>query len=276
MKAYEKLIGIAVLFSLLFSIASFAGSPASGEAVQDALDEIRAKGAMNVCYISYPPFSSKDLETGRMEGIGIDIIEGIAKKAGFKTNYIETTWGNLVLDLKSGRCSANVSGIFPLIERSYGEVMFSEAYGYLGNNGVIRKGDERFHSLEELNREGITVAVIEGEQGHEYAKKYLPKANLHVISSGDISLAFVEVSAGRADAGLGDSMTVELYLNEHDELRPLLEEPYLLRELTIAVNENDAKLLNFLNNAIDVLATSGELREIYSKYDFKSIIPKTA
>ncbi len=277
MRTFEKAVIAAVLILLAIGIASFANvQNVSSGAGQDALDEIRANGAMDVCYISYPPFSYKNLETGDMEGIGTDIIESIAKKANFKINYIETTWGNLVLDLKSRRCSVNVSGIFPLIERSFGGVMFSEAYGFLGNNGAVRSNDNRFNSLEELNRADITIAVIEGEQGHEYAKRYLPKANLHVISSGDISLAFVEVSTGRADVGLGDSITLELYLREHKEVKPLLEKPYLMRELTIAINESDLKLLNFLNNAIDVLATSGELEEIYSKYEFKSIVPRKA
>lgn len=272
----EKIASIAIALAAIALIASAFGAlsnSGSAAAGQDALDTIRASGEMAACYVSYPPFSYKD-DSGKMQGIGVDIIESIAQKSGFKLKYVETTWGNLVLDLKSGRCQANVSGIFPLIERSYGGVMFSEPHSFLGNNGAVKKDDTRFHSLEELNREDVTVAVAAGEQGHIYAQKFLPKAKLHVISSGDISLAFVEVSAGRADVGLGDSITLEQYMAQHDDIKPLLEKPYLLRGLTIAVKEDDLKLLNFFNNAISVLSTSGELKEIYAKYQFKSIVPK--
>ncbi len=279
MNTTEELGKIAIAVALLALFLAFIpilGGGDSGSTKQSTLDEIRETGELKACYVSYPPFSYKDLKTGEMQGIGVDIVESIADKSGFKIGYVETTWGNLVLDLKSGKCQANISQIYPLIERSYGGVMFSEPSGYLGNNGAVLKGEDRFHSLEELNREDITIAVIAGEQGHEYAKKYLPKANLNVISSGDISLAYVEVSTGRADVGLGDAIVLEQYMEEHGDVRPLLEKPYLLRELTIAVNEDDLKLLNFFNNAIDVLLTSGELGEIYGKYDYESITLRQA
>lgn len=272
----EKIIVALVLVSLALSAASLFGQPQDSVPEQSTLDNIRAAGAIDACYITYPTLSYKDLETGEMKGITVEIIESIAEKMNVKVNYIETTWGNLVLDVKSGRCHINISAIFPLIERASGGVMFSEPFGYLGNNGIVLKDNERFHSLEELNSPDVTVAVIEGEQGHEYARKHLPNANLHIIPSGDISLAFTEVSAGRADVGLGDSISTELYLREHDDVRLLLDKPYLLRELTFVVNENDLKLLNFMDNAIDVLATSGELEEIFARYPLESVIPRTA
>lgn len=278
MKTEKITVPLAVIAILigLFAVSMAFGSQGNiaPKTSESALDTVRATGAINACYIVYPPFVEKDLSTGKLSGVATDIFESIAKKMNVKINYTESTWANIVLDLSTNKCQVNVSGIFPLIERAYGGVMFTEPFGYIGNNGIVRAGDNRFHSLEELNRPDITVAVVEGEQGHEYAKKYLTAANLHVISSSDISLAFVEVSAGRADVGLGDDTTVDLYLRSHADVRKLLEKPYWQREVTFAVRDDDPKWLNFLNNAIDVLVVSGEVKEICDKYNFNIEIPE--
>lgn len=234
---------------------------------ENTLERVLKEKSVNVCYINYPPMNLKDPGTGEFSGVFVDIFESITEKSNFRTNYVESTWGNIVLDLKSKRCDVNIAGIYPLIERSTGGVIFSRPVLYIGNNGIVKKGDNRFDNLDDLNRSDITIAVVEGEQGHLYAKKYLTAANLHVISSSDQSLAFLEVSAGRADVGLGDSFIVERYLKTHDDVKPLLEEPYLLRALTLAVRAGDQDWLNFLNNGINVLEASGELDTILSEYD---------
>lgn len=274
MDEWTKLLIGLVILSLIVSSVAFFKQPALFSEKKDALDKIKETNTIQVCYISYPPFSIKNLKTGQMEGISIDIIENIAKKMGVKVEYVETTWSNIVLDLKSERCQANISGIFPLIERASGGVIFTEAYGYMGNNGVVKKEDNRFSSIDDLDQEGVTIAVVEGEQSHVYAQEHFKKAKLNVMSSADISLAFVEVSAGRADAGLSDGITTELYLKEHNDVKPLLKKDFLTRGSTFALNEKDTKLLAFLDNAIEVMAVADELKEIYAKYPYTSIIPK--
>lgn len=276
MENLHKILVALVLVALGLSLASFF-KPATGTAQDvDALDKIRTDGKMDVCYISFLPVSYKNLKTGELEGISVDLIEKIAEKMNVKINYVETTWGNVVLDLQSKRCQVNISSVFPLIERATGGVMFTEPYGYIGNNAVVKKDDNRFKTLQDLDREDITIAVVEGEASHVYAQQHLTKPELRVISSGDITLAFTEVSAGRADAGLGDAVAIELYLRNHDDVKRLLEKDYLVRESPFTVHEDDLKWLNFLNNAIDGFVVSGELAEIYQKYDFKSITPRTS
>lgn len=237
----------------------------------DALDVIRQTNQITACYISYPPISSKNIQTGKIEGIGVDVVESIAQKIGAKVNYVETTWANISLDLKSERCQVNVAAPYNLVERAYGGVVFSHPIGYSGNNALVKKGDKRFTSLEQLNNENITVAVTQGEASHIWAKSHLQKSKLVVISSGDISLAFQEVLSGRADVALGDATTIELYLRKNNELERVLKNDYLVRELTLPTNEDDLKFINFLNNSIDSMETSGELEEIYAKYNYTSI-----
>ncbi len=273
MEIWQKITVAIIIFAILGFV--FFSKPLSNGNGSDALDIIRETGKIDVCYVSYPPFSSKNLQTGKMEGLSVEIMESIAEKMNVKTNYIETSWSNIVLDLKSKRCQVNISGIFALVERAYGGLMYSEPYAYLGNNAVVKEGDNRFTSLEGLNNSNVTVAVQEGEASHLFAKKYLPNAKIRAIPSTNSALIFVEVKAGRADAALNDEVVIELYMRENKGFQKLLKKPFLVRESTFAMNEDDLKFINFMDNAINVLKASGEMGEIFQKYKYNSIIEAT-
>ena len=274
----EKIPLVIAVLALLVAVAAAVlhSPPAALPEKQSILDEIQATGQIKVMYINYPPFSIKDPKTGAVTGVFVDVIERIAEKMKAEPVYIETTWAQLVLDLASDRGHVNVTGIFPLVERAQGGVIFSKPLAFLGNNAIVKVDDDRFQSLEEINQEGLVVVVTEGEQGHEIAKKHLPKVDLRVISSGDLTLAFAEVSAGRADVALGDEWMADRFAQEHPEVRKLFEKPILLRGVTFAVKRGDQEWLNFLNNAIEVMQVSGEMDEIYEGWDVEILKPKVA
>ena len=49
------------------------------------------------------PYFNKDLVTQKWEGFGPDFAESLAKALGAKPVFVETTWGNSVLDLQATR-----------------------------------------------------------------------------------------------------------------------------------------------------------------------------
>ena len=106
MDDWIKVLSGLVILSLVISGVAFFKQPTLFSEKKDALDKIKETSTITACYISYPPFSVKNLKTGQMEGISIDIIENIAKKMGTKVEYVETTWSNIVLDLKSERLTS--------------------------------------------------------------------------------------------------------------------------------------------------------------------------
>ncbi|MDO8428240.1 MAG: transporter substrate-binding domain-containing protein [Candidatus Diapherotrites archaeon] len=269
----NKLVtGISILALILGLIAitgtgTIKGNESNAEELS-VFDKILSEKKITACYINYPPFNILDPATGKVSGAYVEAFELIMKKLGVtQINYIESTWAHIAIDLSSKRCEINVSGIFPLIERTQGQIFFTRSLGYLGNNGVVRKEDNRFSSIEQLNNSNVRIAVIDGEASHEYAKANLAQAQLRVISASDFGLAFQEVLSGTVDVALGDDWEVTQYVRVHPELKKLLIQGYLKRSLTFAVRNNDPQWLNFLDNAINVIVTSGELDTLYAKYD---------
>lgn len=265
-KAFQ-ILAIAAVIIATVSLMRPAGSAVLES--ESALDHIRAAGEIRVCYINYPPFTIQDAATGKTSGIFPEAMMRIADRMGVSVRNVESTWATIVPDLTSRRCDVNAAGVFPLIERAYGGVIFTDPLGFIGNNGVVKDADQRFDSIDDLNSADVTIAVTEGEQGHIYAQKYLPKATLNIISSADISLAFLDVQTGRADIALADSLTIDLYFKEHPDspLRVAFDEPYIKSGITWVVREDDTKALNFFNNALGVLKANGDLGELFEKYN---------
>lgn len=265
----NKLFQIIAVLAILIAVVALVRP--TGNMIQEkpsTLDTIRSTGRINVCYINYPPWNIKDAATGEVSGVYVEAIELVAEKMGVALNFEESTWGNIVPDLTTRRCDVNIAATFPLIERAYGGTIFTKPLGVIGNNGIVKTGDTRFSVIEDLNNENIIIAVTEGEQGHIYAQKYLPKAQFHIISSADIALAFTEVAVGRADVALGDSWIIDQYLeaNPYATVEKLLDEPYTISAFTWAVREGDQEWLSFLNNALGVLERNGELDKFMKKY----------
>ena len=201
----------------------------------------------------------------------VDVLyEALADPQIPKTNieFVETDWQNFGLGLETGKYDLSVAGTFNTPVRAK-VVDFSRPILYLGNGAVVKKNDDRFHSIQDFNREGITIAVVQGEQGYEYAKKNLTKAKLVSLSGSDLSLAPLQVKLGKADAALSDQYILRRYVLSNPEVKDALaDNPYDVLPICWSVrkNPNDASLLNFINVQLDRIESSGKLSEIMSKY----------
>jgi len=265
------------LFFGMFFLSCDQMSKQPGESVQksaNTLEKVKKTGILNVGYIPYPPTVQKDPNTGKMTGHYIDTIEYIAKEMGVKVEYHEAEWGTFIAGLKSGQFDLSIAATYRTIPRAE-EVAFTRPLMYVGNSVIVKKEETRFKVIKDLDREDITIAVTQGEQGHEYARINLTKAKLKVLSSADQSLAFTEVSTGRTDAALGDSWACKQFAEHHSEVKDLLANtPYNLTPVGWAVRYDDLVWLEFLNTSLDALESIGKLQEFEKRYDAHWIHPK--
>lgn len=234
---------------------------------EDAFEKVVKTNKLTICYTAWPPSVIKDPKTGELSGFLIEAIQGIAKDGGLQLEYVESSWGGFPADLNAKKCDAGVAGFYPLINRSTA-VSFTRPFYYAGNNGAVKKGDNRFSKIADLNRSDIKIAVLQGEYGHVYAQKYLPKAQLVVLEkTADNTTPLVAVSAGQTDVGLIMDDTVEDYIKTHSEIKKLFSAPYSTTPITWATRKSDQELLNFLENAINYLESTGELDVLAKKYN---------
>ena len=140
------------------------------------------------------PYFNKDLVSGKWEGFGPDFAESLAKKLGAKVEYLETTWGNAVLDLESNKIDA-MFGMAPSPARrevvNFSDTLFENTYTVVCKKGFPSK------TWDQLNVPEVKITVDLGSSHDQLATKIVPKADIQrVENSGAATMA---LQAGRAD-----------------------------------------------------------------------------
>lgn len=237
----------------------------------DTLEKIRTQGKLDVCYAEYAPAVIKNPNTGELSGHSVDTIEHIAEQINAQITYHETTWGGAAADVATGRCDVMLT-YFNQIARSF-SIAFTDPMIYVGDSALVRADDVRFKDVTDImvfDKPEYTVAVANGESGHNFVKENFKNAKIEVIDveAGDLLKFLSLVQTGRADVGIADSVSISLYQREHPDTVDLFaNNPFNLNPTAYGVRQDDIMFLNFLNDALLTLEVKGKIAEFEQKYD---------
>jgi polar amino acid transport system substrate-binding protein len=140
------------------------------------------------------PYYYKNIASGKWEGCMIDMATDLAQSLSATLDVQETTWGNSVLDIQSGKIDA-FFGLYPTPQRRTA-VAFSEPLFHNANSLIARQGFNP-ENWSDLNKTGVRIAVDLGSSYDELVTKTCPNATImRFDKTNDATLA---VQAGRAD-----------------------------------------------------------------------------
>lgn len=259
-----------VLFSLLLG-GIFLLSGCAPKAPDSLLEKVKQEQQLTVGYISYFDLTFKDLKTGEYNGFLVELLYEVVKDLDIpkdQIRFVETDWQNFGRGLEIGKYDFSIAGTFQTPPREK-VVNFTQPIFYLGNGAIVGKDDDRFQTIEDFNRDSIVIAVVQGEQGYEYAQENLPNAELKVLSGSDLTLAPLQVKNGAADAALSDQYILKRYADQNPEVKDALSDrPYGVLPICWAVNkkETSQSLLLYLNSRLQTLEENGFLAELQAKY----------
>lgn len=269
----------AALLLLLLAFAACGGpaagppsgaAPAAGASTSGAstLERIQRSGKMRVGYLVAEPMIGRHPETKEIEGIFADMVRQIARTLNVEVEWVETNLASFAAGLQSDLFDFSVGPSFVTIPRA-AAVTFTDPVAFVGNSAVVRADGPLVapKSLQEFNKKGLRVAVLQGQALEEYSRRNLPEAEVIVISGGDLTAPLVAVSAGRADVGLMNSLTITQYTQQHPELRAVLmgADSVEILPLAWATRKGDVDLRDFLNASIAYLASTGRIYEYQKK-----------
>lgn len=268
----KKLI---LLFTIAFAIFMASCNSCNSNKNQETLSIIKNEKKIKVGYIDYFDITTKDLKSGEVKGFLVDVLVEVLKEVNISKNdieFVETDWQNFSLGLESKKYQLSIAGTFKTPVRAKA-VNFSRPIFYLGNGAVVKKDDNRFKSISDVNQNGIKIAVVQGEQGYEYAKKNLPKASITALSGSDLSLAPLQVKLGKADVALSDQYILRRYTDKNLEVKDALaDNPYDVLPICWAVSKDnkDTSILKYINQQLQKMESNGTMQTLLNKY---SMIP---
>jgi len=173
------------------------GTAFSATAADSKLDEIRKRGTLKMAGIlNEDPYFSKDPRSGEWRGFAVEMARDIAKTIGVELEVVESSWGNSILDVQSGKVDLALA-LTALPKRAM-SIHFSSPTYY--NSFVIISPKDKLagKSWAELNDAGNTFAVDLGSAQDNITKQYLPNAKILRFKSRDE--AIIAVATGKADA----------------------------------------------------------------------------
>lgn len=252
---------------LLGSMLAALVVPASVQPVSaQVMDRILKEKSIKIGYIPSPPGTIKDPASGEIKGFYVEGVRYIFKTIGVEPVFVETTWANFAAGLQSGQFDLSMAGTFATVQRA-AAVEFTKPIHYLGYSAIVKKGDERFKTLADFNKEGIKIAVVQGGAGQEYVKESFPKATVVALGTGNLTAPFVEVSAGRADVGIEDAWQARRYATAQPGVTDLFQEnPYNLLPIAWSVKRGNQDLINFMNTSIDFMLLTGRWERMANAY----------
>jgi len=178
----------------VLATATFAAT--SVQAQQSKIDEIRERGTLRMAGIlSEDPYFAKDPRTGEWRGFAVAMARDIAATIGVELEVVESSWGNSILDVQSGKVDIALA-LTALPKRALA-IHFSAPTYY--NSFVIVSPNDALagKSWAELNDPAYTIAVDLGSAQDNITRQYLPDANVLRFKTRDE--AIVAVATGKAD-----------------------------------------------------------------------------
>ncbi len=147
--------------------------------------------------MAWPPFNFN--EQGKPKGFSIDVMNLIAKKTGFRIEYISgPNWSGFLDMIRERQLDMMLNIVNTAERREY--IRFTRPYA-VNPNIIASKKSAKYESIESLD--GKTVAIPKGFFYEEVLSKDYPGIKLHLVNDAVESLK--SVSVGKADAALGEA-----------------------------------------------------------------------
>ncbi|MFC5676519.1 ABC transporter substrate-binding protein/permease [Aeromicrobium endophyticum] len=210
---------------------------------------------------TYPPFSFHESDTNKLTGYDVEVIKAVAKKAGWRLQFVETTFDAIFAALEAGRIDVIANQVTDNPERAarYG---LSDTYTYSRGVIVVKKGEKGITKLSDLK--GKTTAQSLTTNYAELARK----AGAKVEGVEGFAQAAALVVQGRVDALINDNLAALDYLNTTgtDKIEIAGNAGDEVSEQKLAFRKDDTQLLQQADDALAALKADGTLAKISKKY----------
>lgn len=272
----SKALKSSVVLVAMASVVALAGctsspsSPTSAPAGQtnqtSHLQQVIKRGVLQVGVLpDYPPYSSQQAN-GDIVGYEPDIAKKLADALGVKLKMVNTDGTSRKPVLDSNRVDVDIDAFTATDERAKA-VDFTIPYVASGALPLFRK-DSPIKSIADLK--GKKVSVARGSTNDTLMTKQFPGTT--VVRFDTIADAIQAVKSAKVDAVMEGFATVSKAVADDPSLATLDVQPISPALISMGVKQGDQIWLNYLNNFIRNLNSSGQNAVIYKKW-FNADLP---
>ena len=244
----------------LLPAAAMIGTAHAETANENTFDRVRRTKVLRVAGLPGAlPYFDKDIVSGKYSGACVDMAEDIAKVFGAQVTYLDSTYGNSVLDLQSNKIDLAFA-LNPTPQRAL-SIGFTHAaivhpFGCLAKHGLNPT------KWDDLNKPDIRICFDIGSLHETAARRYCPKAQLIGYQTTDQCL--LALQSGHADVEILAALLGLAAVGKNPSLGPyhLLTDPTVALPSCLGIQwEPDSRFEVVLNAWIDFNRGTGQIRE---------------
>ena len=244
-----KKLAIAIFLSCLFGLTA------------SAQDQVLKVGSTPTGI----PFTFLDTKTNTIEGVMVDLIQEIAKDAGFKVDVEGMQFSTLIPALTANKIDIIAAAMYITPPRKEVIDFSGPVYTY-GEGLIVPKSDSKdYKEFAELKGEAVGA-----QKGTAYVEP-LQKSGLfsEVKIYDSIPAILADVNTGRLKAGFADKPILAYNIKQGMFPEVRLVNSYvstMTGSVGIGVRKSDPDLLAKINTALDQITRDGRLKKILAKW----------
>jgi polar amino acid transport system substrate-binding protein len=208
----------------------------------------------------YAPFESR--EGGEVVGFDADIINEIASRIGLETEWVDSPFDTIFTDLAAGQFDVVISGATITPEREE-QVNFSIPY-FSSLQALTVQEDSGIAAFEDVGQ-GMVVAVQSGTTGELWAEENLQPQGAEIRAFPDYPPLYNALEAGQVDAVVFDESSAVPEVDSRQGIA-LVDTVDTDEAYGIAVDPNNADLLDAVNEALQGMIDDGTYDQIYDSF----------
>jgi polar amino acid transport system substrate-binding protein len=254
----KKLNSISLLILLVLGFTFNANT-------QEILNKVLETGELRIGMSGDQPPFSMTASDKTMFGLDVDMAKGLAENIGVKAKLVKMDFKDLIPALQNGEIDMIISGLTMSIDRNK-KVAFVGPY-IISGNSLLTKNKEysEANSTEEIDKEGVKIAVMQGTTSEEFVIANFENAQIFKSTTNKLALKLLK--EGKVDIMVAGYPTIAVALLDNSANGFLTtEEPLDYEPIGIAVAPSDPLLLNLVTNYLHALERTGILDMLKTKW----------
>jgi polar amino acid transport system substrate-binding protein len=262
-RTLRKVIIVCAAVGLVSAAAACTPMPAGGggaAAADSALRHVLATGTLRVAScLSFTPFGFTNPQ-GQPDGYDVDIAKELAKDMGVKLEVVDTTSSNRIPNLQTNKVDVVFCNFTRTMERAK-EIAFTDPY-VVATEGLLVRAGSGVTSLESMK--GRTIAVVKGSTNADVLRER--GIDVKVAEFDSSQAAVLAVKQGQADAMVEDSNYLQYQAKLNPGLQVVTSNLVPLEYNAFGVKQGDQVWVDYLNQFLFDLSSSGKNLELYRKW----------
>ncbi len=256
-----KLARIVSVFVVVGALAACGSSSDSSSSSGDKND-LGGKTVTIAVENQYPPFNYINKDTGKAEGWDYTTWRALCKIANCKPVFKEAGFEGMIQAVSDGQFDAAADGITITPERAK-VVDFSDGYIKVEQRLMVKKGEDRFATLEEFKQGDYKVGTQTGTTNLQTAQKEYGDSRVKAFET--FPFAVQALLNGDVDAVIIDDTAGQGYVGADKESLELLPGSITSDELGF-IYPKGSDLVAPINAALAKMKADGSLEAISDRY----------